>query len=97
LTGRVITAAAAIMVTVFASFMLGEERIIKLFGLGLASAVLIDAVVIRSVLVPALMQIFGKRAWYFPDWLARVLPRLSVEPAEGDPSPTGEHPVVENP
>ena len=57
LTGRVITAAAAIMVTVFASFMLGEERIIKLFGLGLASAVFIDAVIIRSVLVPAIMQL----------------------------------------
>jgi RND superfamily putative drug exporter len=81
LTGRVITAAAAIMVTVFASFMLGEERIIKLFGLGLASAVLIDAVIIRSILVPALMQLFGKRAWYLPGWLAGVLPRLSVEPA----------------
>jgi RND superfamily putative drug exporter len=82
LTGRVITAAAAIMVTVFASFMLGEERIIKLFGLGLASAVLIDAVVIRTVLVPAIMQLFGKKAWYFPDWLGRILPRLAVEPPE---------------
>jgi RND superfamily putative drug exporter len=82
LTGRVITAAAAIMVTVFASFMLGEERIIKLFGLGLASAVLIDALVIRSILVPALMQLFGRRAWYLPGWLSRILPRLSVEAAE---------------
>ncbi len=82
LTGRVITAAAAIMITVFASFMLGEERIIKLFGLGLASPVLIDAVVIRSILVPAIMQLFGKRAWWFPDWLGRIVPRLSVEPAE---------------
>ena len=94
LTGRVITAAAAIMVTVFASFMLGEERIIKLFGLGLASAVLIDAVIIRSVLVPAIMQLFGRAPGDFPDWLSRVLPRLHVEPAAGDPSPTGEHPVV---
>jgi putative drug exporter of the RND superfamily len=94
LTGRVITAAAAIMVTVFASFMLGEDRIIKLFGLGLASAVFIDAVIIRSVLVPAIMQLFGKRAWYFPEWLGRILPKLHVEPGEGDPSPTGEHPVV---
>ena len=82
LTGRVITAAALIMVTVFASFMLGEERIIKLFGLGLASAVLIDAVIIRSVLVPAIMQLLGRRAWWFPDWLGRILPRLAVEPAE---------------
>jgi len=96
LTGRVITAAAAIMVTVFASFMIGEDRIIKLFGLGLASAVFIDAVIIRSVLVPAVMQLIGKRAWWLPTWLDRILPRLHVEPAEGDPSPTGEHPVVES-
>jgi putative drug exporter of the RND superfamily len=82
LTGRVITAAAAIMITVFASFMLGDERIIKLFGLGLASAVLIDAVIIRSILVPAIMQLLGRRAWWFPGWLGRVVPRLSVEPPE---------------
>jgi len=94
LTGRVITAAAAIMVTVFASFMIGEDRIIKLFGLGLAAAIFIDAVIIRSVLVPALMQLFGRRAWWLPDWLDRILPRLHVEPAEGDPAPTGEHPVL---
>jgi len=94
LTGRVITAAAAIMVAVFASFMLGEDRIIKLFGLGLAAAVFIDAVIIRSVLVPAIMQLLGKRAWWIPDWLDGILPRLHVEPAEGDPAPTGEHPVV---
>jgi putative drug exporter of the RND superfamily len=94
LTGRVITAAAAIMVTVFASFMLGDERVIKLFGLGLAAAVFIDAVIIRSILVPAVMQLLGTRAWWLPSWLDRILPKLHVEPAEGDPSPTGEHPVV---
>jgi RND superfamily putative drug exporter len=94
LTGRVITAAAAIMVTVFASFMIGEDRIIKLFGLGLAAAIFIDAVIIRSVLVPALMQLFGRGAWWLPEWLDRILPRLHVEPAEGDPAPTGEHPVI---
>ncbi|HEU4393911.1 MAG TPA: MMPL family transporter [Solirubrobacterales bacterium] len=94
LTGRVITAAAAIMVTVFASFMIGDDRIIKLFGLGLAAAVFIDAVIIRSVLVPAIMQLFGEKAWWLPSWLDRILPRLHVEPAEGDPAPTGEHPVV---
>ena len=94
LTGRVITAAAAIMVTVFASFMIGDDRIIKLFGLGLAAAVFIDAVIIRSVLVPAIMQLFGEKAWWLPGWLDRILPKLHVEPAEGDPAPTGEHPVV---
>ncbi|MEZ5078475.1 MAG: MMPL family transporter [Solirubrobacterales bacterium] len=84
LTGRVITAAAAIMITVFASFILGEDRIIKLFGVGLSAAIFIDAVIIRSVLVPAIMQILGDRAWYFPDWLDRILPRLHVEAEEGD-------------
>jgi RND superfamily putative drug exporter len=82
LTGRVITAAAAIMVTVFASFLLGEERIIKLFGLGLASAVLIDAVIIRSVLVPAIMQLLGKKAWWMPEWLSKILPNLAVDPPD---------------
>jgi putative drug exporter of the RND superfamily len=90
LTGRVITAAAAIMVTVFLSFMLGDDRIIKLFGLGLAAAVFIDAVIIRSVLVPAVMQLFGARAWWFPDWLDRILPRLHVEPEE-EHRPDGVH------
>jgi RND superfamily putative drug exporter len=94
LTGRVITAAAAIMVTVFASFMIGDDRVIKLFGLGLSVAVLIDAVVIRTVLVPAIMQLFGARAWWIPAWLNRILPRLSVEPsneqAHGAVHPTGE-------
>jgi RND superfamily putative drug exporter len=82
LTGRVITAAAAIMITVFASFMLTDERITKLFGLGLASAVLVDALIIRSILVPAIMQIFGKAAWWMPEWLSKVLPNLAVEPHE---------------
>ncbi len=85
LTGRVITAAAAIMVTVFASFLLGEERVIKLFGLGLASAVLIDALIIRSILVPAIMQLLGKRAWWMPEWLSKILPNLAVDPPDTPP------------
>ena len=89
LTGRVITAAAAIMVTVFASFMLGEERIIKLFGLGLASAVLIDAVIIRSVLVPAVMQLFGTPRLVAPRLARPHPPQLHVEPAGGRPQPDG--------
>jgi RND superfamily putative drug exporter len=95
LTGRVITAAAAIMVTVFASFMLGEERIIKLFGLGLASAVLIDAVIIRSILVPAIMQLLGAKAWWLPDWLEKRLPNLSVEPPEKPVTAASATPVTE--
>src|SRR3954452_16545242 len=82
LTGRVITAAAAIMITVFASFMLTDERITKLFGLGLASAVLVDALIIRSILVPAIMQIFGKKAWWMPEWLSKILPNLAVDPPD---------------
>jgi RND superfamily putative drug exporter len=78
-TGRVITAAAAIMVLVFASFALGDDRVIKEFGLGLASAVFFDAVIIRCLLVPALMEILGRRAWWLPSWLDRRLPRLAIE------------------
>jgi putative drug exporter of the RND superfamily len=94
LTGRVITAAAAIMITVFASFMLTDERITKLFGLGLASAVLVDALIIRSVLVPAIMQLFGKKAWWMPEWLSKILPNLAVEPHE-TPIETAAKPATE--
>ncbi|MEA2223484.1 MAG: hypothetical protein QOH83_1860, partial [Solirubrobacteraceae bacterium] len=79
-TGRVITAAAAIMVVVFGSFALTGERVITEFGLGLAMAVLLDALVIRCLLVPALMQLVGRGAWWFPSWLERRLPRLAIEP-----------------
>src|SRR5207302_509371 len=78
-TARVITAAAAIMVMVFASFVLGDVRVIKLFGIGLASAILIDATVVRVVLVPATMELLGDRNWWFPRWLDRVTPRLQIE------------------
>jgi RND superfamily putative drug exporter len=78
-TGRVITAAAAIMIVVFASFSLGPDRIIKEFGLGLAMAVLIDALVIRCLLVPAIMELAGARAWWLPSWLDRRIPRLALE------------------
>jgi RND superfamily putative drug exporter len=79
LTGRVVLAAAVIMISVFGSFMLGDDRTIKLFGLGLASAVLFDAFVIRLVLVPALMHLFGRASWWMPHALARRLPRVSIE------------------
>ncbi len=94
LTGRVITAAAAIMVFVFASFLLGDERVVKLFGLGLASAVLVDAVIIRSVLVPAIMQLFGEKAWWMPEWLGKILPNLAVEPHDTPPEGTGKPAVA---
>ena len=78
-TGKVILAAALIMISVFGSFMLGDDRTIKLFGLGLASAVLFDAFVIRLVLVPALMHLFGRASWWMPARVERRLPRLSIE------------------
>ncbi|MCJ7436475.1 MAG: MMPL family transporter, partial [Acidimicrobiia bacterium] len=79
-TARVITAAAAIMICVFASFVLGDLRIIKLFGLGLASAILIDATLVRIVLVPATMELLGDRNWWFPRWLEWI-PKVHVEAA----------------
>ncbi len=87
-TGRTITAAAAIMILVFAAFILGGERIIDLFGVGLASAVLIDALVVRSVLVPSVMLIVGKANWWLPAWLERILPHFNVEGSvEAMPAP----------
>jgi RND superfamily putative drug exporter len=90
-TARVISAAAAIMVCVFASFVLSPERALKLFGFGLAAAVLIDATVVRLVLVPATMELLGDRNWWLPRWLGRALPSLRVEapPPAGAPEPVG--------
>ena len=85
-TGRVITAAASIMIVVFASFALDADRLSKLFGIGMASAVFIDAVIIRCLLVPAIMELLGRRAWWLPPWLDRRLPRLAVEPPEQHPA-----------
>jgi putative drug exporter of the RND superfamily len=78
-TARVITAAAAIMVVVFLSFVTSQEVFLKLFGIGLASAVFLDATLVRMVLVPAVMQLLGKWNWWIPTWLERRLPRLDVE------------------
>ena len=81
-TARVITAAAAIMFCVFGSFVLGDERALKLFGMGLAVAVLVDATVVRLVLVPAAMELLGDRNWWFPKRLGRILPTIHVEPGQ---------------
>jgi putative drug exporter of the RND superfamily len=84
-TARVITAAALIMVFVFGSFLLENDRIIKLFGTGLATAVLLDATIVRMLLVPATMELLGDRNWWLPRWLDRLLPRVSVEgPSDED-------------
>lgn len=90
-TARVITAAAAIMVMVFLAFALDELRVLKEVGIGMASAVLIDATVVRMVLVPATMELLGDRNWWLPRWLGRVVPTVSVE----GPEPARElEPVV---
>ena len=78
-TARVITAAAAIMVVVFLAFLAAPDTFLKLFGIGLASAIFLDATVVRMVLVPAVMQLLGDRNWWIPDWLERRLPSLDVE------------------
>ena len=81
-TGRVITAAAMIMIAVFASFVTGSERVIKIMGLGLAVAIFLDAFVIRSLLVPALMRVLGNWNWWLPRWLDRLLPHVTIEPED---------------
>jgi RND superfamily putative drug exporter len=80
-TARVITAAALIMVAVFGAFALSPEVFLKLIGIGMAAAILIDATIVRMVLVPAVMQLLGDRNWWLPGWIARVLP------AEPEPTP----------
>ena len=94
-TGKTITAAALIMILVFASFMLGGNRVIKEFGVGLAGGIAMDAVFIRMAVVPSIMMLFGKANWWFPRWLDRRLPRLSVDPKEGD-SPDQDEPGAES-
>ncbi|MBF4764442.1 MMPL family transporter [Nocardioides islandensis] len=92
-SARVITAGAAIMVTVFVSFVLGHDVMAKMFGIGLAAAVLVDATLVRMVLIPATMELLGDRNWWLPAWLDRILPRLRVEATEelesGDRLPDG--------
>jgi RND superfamily putative drug exporter len=78
-SARVITAAAAIMVVVFGSFVFEDDRVLKMFGLGLAVAVLLDATLIRMLLVPATMELLGPRNWWLPRWLDRLVPRLGAE------------------
>ena len=78
-TARVITAAALIMFCVFFAFVLGDDRSLKLFGFGLAIAVLIDATIVRLLLVPATMELLGDKNWWIPKWLDRILPRIDVE------------------
>jgi putative drug exporter of the RND superfamily len=81
-TGRVITSAALIMVFVFASFVLNGNAVVKQFGIGLAVAIAIDATIVRCLLVPAIMTLFGDACWWLPRWLDKLLPKISVEGSE---------------
>jgi putative drug exporter of the RND superfamily len=84
-TARVITAAAAIMVCVFGSFVIGDPiRVLKLFGLGLATAVFVDATLVRMVLVPSTMELLGRANWWLPRWLDRMLPKVNVGEEVGE-------------
>jgi RND superfamily putative drug exporter len=78
-TGRVITSAAAIMVCVFTSFVLNGNPVVKEFGVGLAVAIAIDSTIVRCLLVPAIMVLLGRWAWWLPSWLDRVVPHISIE------------------
>lgn len=100
-TSRVINSAAVIMIAVFAAFILSGDRTIAMFGIGLACAVALDAFVLRTLLVPALMHLLGGANWWLPSWLDRWLPRISIEPppepgaAATLPGPQGgEKPLV---
>ncbi len=99
LTARVITAAAIIMFCVFGAFVLGDDRALKMFGLGLAVAVLIDATVVRMMLVPSTMELLGDRNWWLPRWLERILPKIDVEGhhRNGDGPPEPPRPPVSPP
>jgi putative drug exporter of the RND superfamily len=85
-SGPIIAAAASIMILVFGSFLLGGQRILQEFGFGLAFAVLVDALVIRSLLVPAIMHLTGPANWALPGWLDRILPRLAIEASDEAPA-----------
>ena len=82
-TGRVIIAAATIMILVFSAFILSGQQVIGEIGIGLAAAVLLDAFLLRTFLVPALMRLSGRANWWLPGWLERALPHLAIEPAAG--------------
>ncbi|TDD63505.1 MMPL family transporter [Kribbella antibiotica] len=86
-TGRVITSAALIMISVFLGFVLGDDPTAKMFGLGLAVAIFVDATIVRMVLVPALMKLMGNANWWIPTWLNRLLPHVNLEADSHQPDP----------
>jgi RND superfamily putative drug exporter len=96
-TGGIITAAALIMIAVFLGFVVSPGRPIKIFGTGLAVAVFLDAFVLRTMLVPSLMHLFGKANWFLPRWLEKISPRVSVEPPEERAAAPTREPVQARP
>jgi ketosteroid isomerase-like protein len=94
-TAKVITAAAAIMIVVFSSFVLEDDRTFKLMGIGLAGAVFLDATIVRMLLVPATMELLGDRNWWLPRWLDRLLPNIDVEGQSGPALHDGERPEAD--
>ena len=89
-TGRVISCAALIMIAVFVSFVTYNQVVIKQLSIGLAASILIDATVVRLLLVPAVMYLFGTRSWWIPRWLDRLLPRIDVEGGHEPVTPVGQ-------
>jgi RND superfamily putative drug exporter len=92
-TGRVVTAAATIMICVFVAFSFMGQRDVAEFGIGLAAAVALDAFILRTVLVPAAMHLLGNANWWLPRWLDRRLPHLAIEPPQATPTPILPVPV----
>jgi putative drug exporter of the RND superfamily len=84
MTGRVVTAAAIIMIAVFGAFAIGNERALAMMGVGFASAIFIDAFIIRLLLLPAVMHIVGPAMWWMPAWLEKRLPHLNIERPDTD-------------
>ena len=89
-TARVITSAALIMISVFGAFVLGDDPVIKMIGLGLATAILVDATIVRIVLVPATMKLMGDANWWLPGWLDRRLPTVDIDGETDLPAPEME-------
>jgi RND superfamily putative drug exporter len=98
-TGRLITSAALIMVAVFLGFVMSNDPSAKMFGLGLAVAIFIDATIVRMILVPAAMKLLGDANWWIPRWLDRLLPAIAFQGEAGLPDPAMEaaaNPVTDN-
>jgi RND superfamily putative drug exporter len=94
-TGRVITAAAAVMVAVFGSFAISGNRVVEMFGLAMASAVFLDAIVIRMLLLPAVLTLLGRATWALPGWLELRLPHIALEAERSSKPPTALEPAYE--